>query len=248
MRIGTWNLKLCPEPGGERGRAIAAWLDSQAVDVWLLTEVHRDWDPRGGRFVVAPPRAGSDQDTKRWAGIETRLPVGEVGAGAELAHPGEEGLCLARLAIDGSSVLVACSVLPWKGAGKYWPGLPLGQVGEFRHVLGHHVARIAAERRAGEALIWGGDFNQPLVPPFDGFTYAGADALATAFDAFGLVALTEKAESLNGRSLSIDHLAVSRELLSGGETAVVHRPAWDGRQLSDHAAYTAELLSVQLSG
>ena len=248
MRIGTWNLKLCPEPGRDRGRTIAAWLDAQDVDIWLLTEVHRDWDPRGGSFVVSPPRSGTDEVTKRWAGIETRLPMGELGTAAGLEHAGEEGLCLARLAVDGRSMLVACSVLPWKGAGKYWPGLPPGQVGEFLAVLDHHVARIAAERRPGESLIWGGDFNQPLTPPFDYSTYAGAAGLTKAFDSFGLVVLTEKAEHLNGMSFAIDHLAVSRELVSEQEVAVVHRPPWDGRQLSDHAAYTAQIDWTQPAG
>lgn len=248
MRIGTWNLKLCPDPARERAGAIAAWLDEQDVDVWLLTEVHRDWDPRGGSFLVSGLRSGTDQVTKRWAGIETRLPVGELGRSAVLDHAGEEGLCLARIGDPEHSVLVACSVLPWPGVGKYWLGLPDGLSGKFRHVLDHHVTRIAGERRSGEPLIWGGDFNQPLTPPFWGASRAGAAALREAFDSFDLVALTEKAEHVNGTSFAIDHLAVSRELVSGEEAAEVHRPAWDRGLLSDHAAYTAQIDWVRPTG
>jgi hypothetical protein len=175
--------------------------------------------------------------------METSLPVGTLETVPELDHPGEEGLCLGRLEPAGAarSVLVAGSVLPWKGAGKYWPGLPdAGQAAEFLAVLEHHVARIAAERRPGESLIWGGDFNQPLTPPFDGFTHAGAAALRDAFESFGLVALTGQVESLAGRSFAIDHLAVSAELVDQA-VATVHRPRWDRGRLSDQAAYTAEV-------
>jgi hypothetical protein len=243
VRIGTWNLKLCPTTTSARGQAIASWMDEQAAELWLLTEVHRDWDARGGQFIVSPPRGGGPVE-KRWAGIATALPLGGLRTSGDLAHAGQEGLCLARLELGGpapSSVLVARSVLPWKGAGKYWPGLPSGQAAEFGYVLDHQLSRIADERLPGEPLIWGGDFNQPLIPPFSGATVAGAAALRSAFEKLGLVALTERAPHLNGISYAIDHVAVSKELVGDDSVAEVHRPAWDGGQLSDHAAYTAEL-------
>ncbi len=152
--------------------------------------MHRDWDPRGGRLVVAPPR-GIDKKEKRWAGIETALPLAELCTAPAAEHAAEEGLVLARLALVESSVLVACSVLPWRGAGEYWPGLPSGQAAQFRFVLDHHAARIEAERLPGEPLVWGGDFNQQLIRPFWGATTDGAAALRSAFDGLGLVALTE---------------------------------------------------------
>lgn len=241
MRIGTYNLRLCPTSFSARGQAIADWMTSQDVDVWLLTEVHRDWTSCKGRLTVSPERSVSPAE-KCWAGIETDLPLGELRTSAGSVHAGEEGLVLARLQLDeAASVLVACSVLPWRGAGEYWRGLPSGQAAEFRHVLDHHVARISAERLTGEPLIWGGDFNQQLTRPFWSTTAEGARALQTAFDELGLVALTGHAEHLNGTSSAIDHLAVSRDLLTGEQIAHVHRPEYDGGHLSDHAAYTAEI-------
>jgi hypothetical protein len=241
VRIGTWNLKLCPERSSDRGRAMTAWMDAQAVDVWLLTEVHRDWAVDG--FVVSPPRGGAPE-FKRWAGIGTALPFAELRTAGDPEHPGEEGLRLARLRLEGTttgSLLVACSVLPWRGCGKYWPGLPEGQAAEFTHVLDHHVDRIAAERLPGEPIVWGGDFNQQLTAPFWSSTEAGAAALAEAFAGLGLIAPTESAEHLNGTSYAIDHLAVSAELVAGEPVAAVHRPAGERGQLSDHAAYTADI-------
>lgn len=239
MRIGTYNLKLCPTSSWPRGQAIADWMKSQAVDVWLLTEVHRDWAPVSGTVVVSSERGGAPAE-KRWSGIQTELPFGELTTSPDESHAGEEGLVLARLQLDGGSVLVACSVLPWRGAGTYWPGLPEGQAAEFCHVLDHHVARISAERLDGEPLIWGGDFNQSLTPPFWGSADQSAEALRDAFDGLGLVALTERAEHLNGTSSAIDHLAVSSNLVVA-QVAEVHRPPYQGGHLSDHAAYTAEI-------
>jgi hypothetical protein len=249
VRIGTWNLNLRPETT-TRAEAIASWLDLQRADIWLLTEIQRDWDPRGRSFVVSPSRA-LPPDEKRWAAIETSLPLGELRSASASGHPGEESLCLARVQLGGgpSSALVACSVLPWKGAGEYWSGLPTGQFDQFKEVLDHHVARIAEERFEGEPLIWGGDFNQQLVRPFSGATLKGAVALREAFQAFGLAPLTEHAAHLDGSLFAIDHLAVSREFLPVESGVTVHRPEWDSGQLSDHAAYTAEVgVALQSAG
>ncbi len=240
MRIGTYNVNRGLAPSSGRRKAIVSWIDGEAVDIWLLTEVHSNWAP--DRMVVSPRRAVGPEH-QRWAGIVTALPLGELRTSGDPDHGGEEGLSLARVRLDGPtpSVLVACSVLPWKGAGRYWPGLPAGHVAEFRHVLDHHVSRITAERLPDEPLIWGGDFNQQLTGPFWFTTDAGAGALGEAFAALGLVALTERAEHLNGTSHAIDHLAVSAELVAGDDVAEVHRPERSGGQLSDHAAYTAHI-------
>jgi hypothetical protein len=240
VRIGTWNQKLCPTATSARGAAMASWMAEQDAVLWLLTEVHRDWDPVADRFVVSPPRGVSPVE-KRWAGVHTSIPFGPLRTVGDPSHAGEEGLCLARLQLGQTSVLVACSVLPWRGADQYWQGLPSGQVAAFRYVLDHHVRRIRAERLDGEPLIWGGDFNQQLVRPFWSTTVGGAEALREAFDELGLVALTEKAEHLNGNAFAIDHLAVSPELVGSEPVATVHRPTWDGGQLSDHAPYTADI-------
>jgi hypothetical protein len=253
-RVATWNLRLCPSPGYARGNEIARWQEKIAADIWLLTEVHRDWNSGSGWTSVSPPRGGTDRDAKRWAGIQTRLPITTLDDWSPNPSPAEESLCLARVQLpEGArttSVLVACSVLPWKGAGKYWPGIPEKDLNaQQSFVLQHHVDRIDDAWDGEESILWGGDFNQELRPLAPGRTsigyglagtIAGIERLQTAFDRFGLRALTADSAHLNPGAPTIDHLAVTERLARGN--AVVHRPTYDyGSLLSDHAAYTADV-------
>jgi hypothetical protein len=225
-----------------------------SADNWLMTEVHRDWGWASGFWAVSPRRGGETADTKRWAGIQTRLRMTQLHDCPTDRPPAEESLCLARVHLpDGAaarSVLVACSVLPWGGAGKWWPDLPekyLNDQQEF--VLEHHLHRIADARDGNEPVIWGGDFNQELrdlTPERKAARYrlagtvAGIDRLHTAFARFGLRPLTTKSPHLNPDAPSIDHLAVSEPLAR--EEADVYRPHYEhGTFVSDHAAYVADI-------
>jgi hypothetical protein len=252
LRIGTWNLEKYPLPTSDKGACVTAFLHQERADIWLFTEVNAGWATSHGRLVTSPARSyGREQD--RWAGIQTRLPITQLMDGGEGPAAAEEALCLARVELPdsagSSSVLVACSVLPWGGAGQYWPGLPpkfLNDQAEF--VLGHHAARIHAARNEGEPVIWGGDFNQqlrPTPPERVAFgtagTVPGIARLLAAFDRFELQVLTADAEHLDPAAWAIDHLAVSRSMVRQ-VAATVKRPTCpDGRRLSDHAAYIAEI-------
>jgi len=253
-RVATWNLRLCPSPGYARGSEVARWQEKLAADIWLLTEVHRDWTSESGWTSVSPPRGGTDRDIKRWAGIQTRLPMTPLDDWSSDVPAAEESLCLARVELPegagSTSVLVACSVLPWRGAGKYWPGIPEKDLNaQQTFVLQHHMNRIDDAWDGEEPILWGGDFNQelrPLAPERKAAGYglagtiAGIERLQAAFDRFGLRPLTASSEHLNPEAPSIDHLAVSERVARGN--AVVHRPAYDdGTLLSDHAAYTADV-------
>jgi hypothetical protein len=254
MRIATWNLREYPSPGYAKGNEVARWQEKLSADVWLLTEVHRNWESPSGEFSVSPPRGGASKDTKRWAGIQTRLPMEPLDDWPTDVPAAEESLCLARVQLpDGAktkSVLVACSVLPWRGAARYWPGIPERDFNaQQAFVLEHHMNRIHDARDGKEPIIWGGDFNQelrPLAPERKAAGYGlagtldGIERLHAAFDRFGLRPLTRESEHLNPEAPTIDHLAVSEGVARKG--AVVHRPTYeDGTLLSDHAAYTADV-------
>ena len=253
-RIATWNLRECPSPGYAKGYEVARWQEKLSADIWLLTEVHRDWESPSGWFSVSPARGGACRDTKRWAGIQTQLPIEPLDDWPTDVAAAEESLCIARVRLpegaQTTSVLVACSVLPWRGAGRYWPGIPEKDFNAQQNfVLEHHMNRIGAAWDGEEPIVWGGDFNQELrtLAPerrAAGYglagTVAGIERLHAAFDRFGLQPLTAGAEHLNPEAPSIDHLAVSKRLAR--RNAVVHRPTYEnGTLLSDHAAYVADV-------
>lgn len=253
-RIATWNLRNCPSPGYAKGAAVASWQEKFSADIWLLTEVHQDWVSSSGWVSVSAQRGGNGPGTKRWAGIQTHLPMTPLDEGPTDVPAAEESLCLARVHLPpekaAKSVLVACSVLPWGGAGKWWPGLPEKYLNaQQSFVLDHHMKRIDDAWDREEPIIWGGDYNQELqdlTPERKGAGYrlagtvAGIDRLRAAFARFGLHPLTEASEHLHAESPTIDHLAVSEPVARG--PALVHRPHYeDGTLLSDHAAYTADV-------
>lgn len=254
LRVGTWNLEHCPTPWSGKGTQVAVWQQALSADIWLLTEVHRDWASPAGEVCVSAPRGGGTADTKRWAGIQTRLRLEPIDAAVpEDRAAAEESLCLARVYLPAGavvpSVLVACSVLPWGGAGKWWPGLPEKYLNDQQaFVLSHHIDRIDAVWDREEPIVWGGDFNQELQDLTGdrkavGYrlagTGAGIERLGKAFQLFGLRPLTVGSEGRDPLAPAIDHLAASDFLTA--DAASVYRPSYpDGTLLSDHAAYTAD--------
>src|SRR4051812_39705026 len=166
-RIATWNLRECPAPGYTKGVEVDRWQEKLSADIWLLTEVHRDWNSSSGWFCVSPPRGGTPKVAKRWAGIQTQLPMEPLDDWPTDIAAAEESLCLARVRLpegaQTTSVLVACSVLPWRGAARYWPGIPEKDLNaQQAFVLQHHMDRIDDAWDREEPIIWGGDFNQEL--------------------------------------------------------------------------------------
>ncbi|TKJ30284.1 hypothetical protein [Blastococcus sp. CCUG 61487] len=255
LRVGTWNMEKYPLAQSGKGPEAADFLAAARAELWLLTEVNARWQTPGQDLVASPRRTlGGAQE--RWAGIQTALPMVRLLDDGRTPAAAEESLCLARIQMRAGSfattVLTACSVLPWGGAGDSWPNLPatdLDTQAEF--VLDHHIERIRSARRPGEPLIWGGDFNQALRRPNPELqrahhrtfgTVAGISRLETAFESLELQVLTASAgHCISGRE-AIDHLAVSRDISAIGDIEVLRPPARAGGQrLSDHAAYVADL-------
>jgi endonuclease/exonuclease/phosphatase family metal-dependent hydrolase len=109
--------------------------------------------------------------------------------------------------------------------------------------------RIDVEWDREEPIVWGGDFNQELrdlTPERKALHYRlagttrGIERLRGAFDLFGLTPLTEASEHFDPASPAIDHLAVTSRLAR--DRAGVWRPHYrHGYELSDHAAYVADI-------
>lgn len=248
MRIGVWNMERGPRPDSRRGVRVRDLMATYDADVWLLTEVAADWALPGFGGAVSGARSGGPE-TQRWAGIFARDAFALRSIAIPGTSSGAEGLCLARLSLPAPSgaapsALVACSVLPWSNTVQAWPSLhpspgrrPLAD--RFREVLDDHLAMIRAELRPGEALLWGGDFNQTLTSQFVGGA-AGRAIMLDRFAARGLTCLTADAAHQRPGLTAIDHLAVPAGWASSATVSVVTR-ADDRRQDSDHALYLIDL-------
>ena len=245
MRLATWNLKSCPAPQSARGRHIGEILSTVKPDITLLTEVHADWVTEGGQAVTVSPNRPGYKRQQRLAGVQSTFVLEQLEGSSE--HPGEEALCMVRASVPGGaetgSVLVACSVMPWRGGGKSWSRLPEFSKGEglapqFSAVLQHHVGRIEAVRREGEPLVWGGDFNQELTGPIKAGTVEGRRELLDAFERLDVEPLTMNSRHLMPELSSIDHLAVSRGWIAWGVPVVLVEPVVGFP--SDHALYVVE--------
>ena len=221
LTVATWNLEQAsPRTRGAAQRKVMQELD---VDIWLLTEVREDATLPYENVAWSPPRSSTgSRAAMRWSAVCSRWPVADCGS----SH---EGLALAVVAAPGAELLAGSSVLPWRGAGRHWPGdasAPLAD--RFRLALDdqRHQVRAAA---AGRDVVWGGDLNLALQGPERAGAQQCRSDLVRAFDDLGLVPRTgHLPHRLPGLS-TIDHVAVPRPWRA---TAEHH-----DEQLSDHALY-----------
>ncbi len=221
--IGTWNMN--------RRKPTDLHLEvlcNRAYDVWLLTEVHSDWQDAlrnidDTQFFLSASMMAKHQ---HWAAIlchrmtlAERLPA---------PHP-------ASVAVRCNDITFCASVLPWKDASAEEPW------------TGHnHAARVQSTLRTlmdslpREKLVWGGDWNHAL----DGHEVAGNKQgrmhLLDALQELGLTvptaSLPSRVDGFQGeRYLSIDHIAIPA---SWTVLRTQHIPCYG---LSDHHAYKIDV-------
>ena len=117
-------------------------MHALGADLWLLTEVHQDVRLPDQQMHVSTQR--HIKPKQRWSGISSRWPISPL----DCDHV---GLALARVTTPGCPVLVACSVMPWRGAGTSWPGDPTAKHGlRFEESLHDHLHAIQRVREGSE--------------------------------------------------------------------------------------------------
>lgn len=207
MRIATWNMD------GGWSQAHQAVLRQLDCDLLLLTEPHVDVELTGYRIHATSRRMGPD---KHWAAIAFNGVMDPV----EDPYPAS-----AAALIDG--IFVCTSVLPWPLAHEDWPWGPTEHQLRLQLNLDHLVAVMK-----NNAVIWGGDWNQPLTGNLAGFTRATQASILGVPDALSLQVPTASQPGRHQPQCSIDHVAVPQSwtVLAAGHIAV--EPS-----LSDHDAY-----------
>ena len=213
VRIGTWNLAGRWTPDHE------ALLLGLECDVLLLTEVSERVVVPGyslhlGQALMAPRR--------RWAGVASRAPLAPLPD----PHP-------ASAMAVGDEWTYCSSILPWRGAGSREPW-----------VGSRHAEWTAAcvagllEHLTTDRLVWGGDWNHALSGREWSGSIAGRRTITDALEKLDLTVPTADLPHHIEGLLSIDHVAVPRDIPAQATAVDVTR---DGRRLSDHDAYVVDL-------
>lgn len=216
LRIGTWNLDARWD---DRHRAFVDRLD---CDVLLLTEVRPGVEISGMVGHHTKHRMARGQS---WAAI--------FAADLTPLHDPHPAVALAEV----EGIRVACSVLPWRGAGAHYPW------GGDRSV--DRVGDVVDAIVAAEPSIWGGDWNTSFAS--DGYSpaagsrsrlRAAAERLQTQIPTLDLL-------SQHDAGRTIDHVAVPAQWRF--RLAERHPAEHAGAMLSDHDAYVVEVTPLPVT-
>lgn len=206
LRVGVWTMAGRWTPSHRRT------LQDLRCDILLLTEVHVAVAVDG----YSQHRTGAQMGpAKHWAAVLAR---GEIYPLTD-PHPAS-----AAAVVDGTTTIA--SVLPWPLASDLWTW----EVGTHPQRMASTVEQLRPTV-ARPDVIWGGDWNQPLVGNNSGFTNGARVVRDEAVRTLGLQVPTTRLVAQNRVQASIDHIAVPA---SWKVTDAGHVPL---TELSDHDAY-----------
>lgn len=213
VRIGTWNLD------GRWSDSHMRFLDAAGCDAWLLTEVEHRFELTYGELV----RSGSMGPSKSYAAVWADGRVHEVPALHE-----------ASAAAAWGDVLLCSTVLPWRSCGSSWPDVGPDIASKTVATLNRLRPGLAS---SGQALIWGGDWNNALWGANHAGTAVGLAAIRTLSDDLNLQVPTAHQPHAMTGLFSIDHVAVPAAWLVLDCQSIEAQER--GKRLSDHDAYLA---------
>ncbi len=182
-------------------------------DLLLLTETHVDVEVAGYRVHATSRRMGP---RKHWAAIVSN------GVMVPMADPHPAS---AAALVNGT--FVCASVLPWPLARENWPWGPTERQLRVESCLDDLVAAMP-----NDAIIWGGDWNQPLTGNLAGFSRVARASILSVLDRLSLQVPTASQPSRRQPQCSIDHVAVPQSWTVRAAGRIAVAPT-----LSDHDAY-----------
>ena len=239
MRIGTWNIERMG-----RGRKFADLyrdeLLSLMADVAVVPEPGPGFHDLFPEAVMSPENRPSRKPPEAWVAI--------IGKNLEAVTPEIQYSRLAvaaRTVIDGQSVIVYGSVLPWNSAQHHAPDVYGDEKRLFMEIfekaLKEQVGDMEELRRRypQEALIWAGDFNHTLEGR--ALSRGASNLLRDAISELGLKAVNADSPHRAEGMKSLDLICVESSWTCSGIDSEYPEP--DGRPLSDHCWYVADLQS-----
>ena len=238
MRVLTWNLERSgPKVQNEQHKL----LDSLVPDLEVLAEAGRPEQlKRESQSIVASDPFRGDGES--WVVIR-----GRSVAPCDFEIPFERMAAAATATVDGVDFLVYGSVLPWRAASSQAidvfdlpeKGVPTAAIyGAWLTAQLRDIWKLK-ERYPEHRLLWLGDFNVPVLPPFKFHLPAGSEMVVDALRDLGLRVYNAKSPH---RLLYLHTI----DLICGPESMVVNAiknldDAIRELALSDHLLYYVDL-------
>jgi hypothetical protein len=237
MRIATWNIERC-----RRGKRFTAAYDDEienlCAGVVVVTEPGPGFAARHPEAILSPQRRSGPNGTESWVAI-----VGDAIQRVDTTYEYRDLAVACRCELSDASLVVFGSVLPWLAAGSQAPDVygpePRTFIDIFREALSAQVGQLRqlASRYPDDLLIWAGDFNHPLQPPF--ISAQASDLLRGAIAGLGLQAMNLMAPHREPGLCALDLICAPSE--TNCQEVESYCPTFDGHPLSDHRAYVVEL-------
>jgi len=239
MRIGTWNIERMGR-GQKFAEQYKPKLESLNTDVLVVTEPGPGFHTLFPEAVMSPENRPSRKPPEAWVAI--------IGDNLEAITPEIQYSRLAvaaRAEIDGQGVIVYGSVLPWNSAQHHAPDVygnekrPFMEI--FEQALNEQVGDMEELRRRypQDALIWAGDFNHTLEGR--ALSRGASELLRNAISGLGLTAVNAGSSHRAAGMNSLDLICVDSSWTC--LTVETDYPNVEGRPLSDHCWYVADLRS-----
>ncbi len=234
LEVTLWNVAWAT-PNSSRGAFFRRHFAEAGSDVIAVTEGDADLLPAGGHIITSEADYGYPiQQGRRKVLLWSRMPWRDKDVAANSLLP--SGRFIAGTTTTSVGEVRCFGVcIPWRDAHVRTGRRDRAPWEDHKEFL-KHLSPILANRPDGIPSVIIGDFNQRVPRARQPLTAFEA-LIATVGDDFELVT----AGPIGGTSeLTIDHLAVTRELALGG-LDYLRRHDIDGAAMSDHFGLRAKI-------
>ena len=221
MRIGTWNVenRLMTEQHQEL-------ILKQECDVWLLTEVNRNWADEAGTKILhfnSNFSKGVLGRNQHWAAVLSVSPLERL----EDPHP-------ASAAAKINGVTYCSTILPWRGVqanSAPWHG------SNHSEMTKNAIKTLLSELPTSD-LVWGGDWNHSLIGKEHAGSMGGRNHLLDAISKLELNVPTTGLSHRGNYCQAIDHIGVPLSWKVESAKRI------NAQGLTDHDAYVIDASSA----
>jgi len=218
MRIGTWNVENRLMTDEHRDLLLR-----EDVDIWWLTEMNRKWaDDAGKKILHFNGHLSSEVmgHNQHWAAVLSISPL-----------EGHDDPHAASAAAVVNGVTYYSTILPWRGVksdSAPWHG------SNHAEMTKEAIETLFLKPPTND-LVWGGDWNHPLIGKEHAGSMGGRNHLLEAIKELGLNVPTSGLSHQGNYCHAIDHIGVPMSWTVESAKRI------DAEGLLDHDAYVIEV-------